>query len=73
MKQETLEEAAKDYYETHEDVSDTLGRYLVSAVFQDGAKWQQERSYSEEDLKEAFAMGRLNKSIKDFNQRFKNK
>jgi hypothetical protein len=33
----------------------------------------QQTMYSEEDLKEAFAMGRLNKNIKDFNQRFKNK
>ena len=34
------------------------------------AKWQQERSYSEEDMKESYAMGRLNKSIKDFNKKF---
>jgi lipoate-protein ligase A len=48
------------------------------------AKWQQEKTIEEvfewlttnnylTDLKEAFSMGRLNKSIKDFNQRFKNK
>jgi len=34
---------------------------------------KQQQGYSEEDLKEAFSMGRLSKSIKDFNQRFKNK
>ena len=49
-KQETLEEAAKGYSERHQDVSGNLGRYLVSAVFQDGAKWQAERMYSEEDM-----------------------
>ena len=58
MIQETLEEVAKDYSEIHEDVSGTLGRYLVSAVFQDGAKWQQERMYSEEELKNAFDSAR---------------
>jgi hypothetical protein len=47
---ETLEEVAKSYSERHQDVSGTLGRYLVGAVFQDGAKWQQERSYSEEEV-----------------------
>jgi hypothetical protein len=51
-KQETLEEVAKSYSERHQDVSGTLGRYLVGAVFQDGAKWQQERSYSEEEVLE---------------------
>ena len=49
-KQETLEEAAKGYSERHQDVSGNLGKYLVSAVFQDGAKWQQERMYSEEEV-----------------------
>ena len=46
-KQETLEEAAKGYSERHQDVSGNLGKYLVSAVFQDGAKWQQEETIKE--------------------------
>jgi hypothetical protein len=50
MKQETLEEAAKGYSERHQDVSGNLGKYLVSAVFQDGAEWMQERMYSEEEV-----------------------
>ena len=50
MNKETLEEAAKGYSERHQDVSGNLGKYLVSAVFQDGAKWAQERMYSEEEL-----------------------
>ena len=53
-KQETLEEISKHYANTHQDVSGNLGKYLVSAVFQDGAKYQAERMYSEEDMKLAF-------------------
>jgi hypothetical protein len=49
-KQEILEEAAKGYSERHQDVSENLGKYLVSAVFQDGAKWQAERMYSEDEV-----------------------
>ena len=40
MKQEALEEAAREYAEMHLDVSGNLGKYLVKAVFQDGAQWQ---------------------------------
>jgi hypothetical protein len=42
-------------------------------LFDTAKEMEKEQGYSEEDLKEAFSMGRLNKSIKDFNQRFKNK
>ena len=49
-KQETLEDAAEKYGNTHQDVSEDLGKYLVKAVFQDGANWQQERMYSEEEV-----------------------
>jgi len=39
----TLKEEAEHYSECHQDVSEELGKYLVSAVFQDGAnsKWVQ--------------------------------
>ena len=39
----TLKEEAEHYSECHQDVSKELGKYLVSAVFQDGAnsKWVQ--------------------------------
>ncbi len=70
-KQETLEEAAKRMYGNDED-----GYYIQKRAFKIGAKWQQEQDknkYSEEDLKEAFAMGRTNATIKDFNTKFKNK
>ena len=47
-KQETLEEAAREYYKRgqlgFEKASDTERAFL------NGAKWQQERSYSEEDM-----------------------
>jgi hypothetical protein len=59
-KQETLEEVAKGYSERHQDVSGNLGKYLVSAVFQDGAEWQQEQDknrYSEEDILDAWELG----------------
>ena len=52
MKQETLEEAAKRMYGNDED-----GYYVQKRAFKIGAKWQQERSYSEEDLKTAFLDG----------------
>jgi hypothetical protein len=47
-----LEQAAKEYAEMHLDVSGNLGKYLVKAVFQDGANYQAKRSYSEEELLE---------------------
>ena len=59
MKQETLEEAAEKHYEeqsrefennTDNPIFDT-SRYLV-AGFIEGAKWQQERMYSEDEVKE---------------------
>ena len=50
MKQDPLEQAAKKYAEMHLDVSGNLGKYLVRAVFQDGAQWQAERMYSEEEV-----------------------
>jgi hypothetical protein len=48
--EETVEEAAEKYANMHQDVSEELGIYLVKAVFQDGIKYQQERSYSEEEV-----------------------
>ena len=50
MNKETLEEAAKKQWgNVHR--TGVLG-------FIDGAKWQTERSYSEEDLREAFKQSR---------------
>ena len=43
-KQETLEEAAESYAKPFDN------RFWVVATFKDGAKWQQERMYSEEEV-----------------------
>ena len=49
MKQETLEEAAENFFNNSRFKS-------YKSFFREGAKWQQERSYSEDDLKKAFGM-----------------
>ena len=52
MKQETLEEAAENYLEEF-DVENEVS--IEDFIL--GAQWQQERNYSEEDLKTAFLDG----------------
>ena len=61
LKQETLEEVAEnhinndlDLYESlvHGYISYDIGMDLLHKLFINGAKWQQERSYSEEDMKD---------------------
>jgi len=49
MNKETLEEAAENY-------GNSIGNKNGTAQFDfiEGAKWMQERMYSEEDLKEAY-------------------
>ena len=58
MTQETLEEAKyrvyKDYWNEYH-TQHTKSNFLTA--FKLGAKWQQERSYSEVELKEAFMVG----------------
>ena len=53
MKQETLEEAIEQYSEIYRCPATNKNEYcrhdIISAV-KFGAKWQQERSYSEEDM-----------------------
>ena len=58
-KQETVEEAA----ETRFTGSDDITNYNLRFGFQEGAKWMQERMYSEEDLKNAFDSGRKFNSL----------
>ena len=55
-KQETLEEAAEKWCEKN---NCGYGG-LISDSFENGAKWQQQNSYSEEDLREAFKQGQDN-------------
>ena len=58
MKQETIEEAAEKYVENFA-MSVKSARQIG---FKDGAKWQSERMYSEEEViriaRESYAMGR---------------
>ena len=57
MKQETIEEAAENYSKITLNKSGLMSDKQVNA-FIAGAKWQTERSYSEEDLREAFKQSR---------------
>ncbi|MEI6882223.1 MAG: hypothetical protein WCK82_12950 [Bacteroidota bacterium] len=64
MKQETLEEAANKYVEDFElSFYDTVEEIPVKEIakkdFIEGAKWQAERMYSEEDLLSAFEAGMM--------------
>jgi DNA-binding transcriptional regulator WhiA len=70
-KQETLEEAARKWYSN----TKLFDKGELNA-FIAGAKWQQERMYSEEDLKSAFFNGGDMKDIEEFNywlEQFKRK
>jgi hypothetical protein len=51
-KQETIEEAGVAYAKT---VNENHTSHMLG--FYNGAKWQQERMYSEEDIKSAFKVG----------------
>lgn len=65
MKQETLEEAAKNISELGEydrSFESTRKNYFIQ-----GANWQKERMYSEEDLKSAFFNGGDMKDLEEFN------
>lgn len=53
-KQETLEEAAENYVRNE---SDATLKLISKYSFKDGAKWNQERMYSEEDMKQAYLDG----------------
>lgn len=51
-KQETLEEASKYYAHNYFDMHETNNYKALKQGFEAGAKWQAERMYSEEDMKE---------------------
>jgi len=76
-KQETLEEVAEIYAEPYRCPSTNDNEYcrhdIISAI-NFGAKWQQERSYSEEDMEIAFGTISTNWiSFEQFIKQFKNK
>ena len=57
MKQE-IEEAAKEFVLSHDFSKLTNPNHLANRCFQFGAKWQAERGYTEEDLRDAFKQSR---------------
>jgi hypothetical protein len=64
MKKETLEEAAEKYLQewrlvNNIHLSNPIHAERCKNNFIAGAKWQQERMYSEEDLRKAFKHGIL--------------
>ena len=68
-KLKTLEEVAEEFYSG-------VDRQVDRMLFINGAKWQQERMYSEEDMKSAFFNGGNMKEIEEFNywfEKFKKK
>lgn len=72
-KQETIEEAGVAYAKT---VNENHTSHMLG--FYNGAKWQQERMYSEEDLLSAFEAGMMfigedKGSFKEWFKQFKNK
>ena len=80
MKQETLQDAAViNYKKLYE--GDPLTQDVPIDAFKQGAKWQQERSYSEEEVKTAFLDGwqlrdgdlTFSKAMKKWFEQFKKK
>lgn len=57
-KKETLEEAAEKFRSNNPGTMQGGNNTKILNAFKNGAKWQQERSYSEEDLKNAFDSAR---------------
>jgi len=53
-KQETIEEVAKKYSELQAGTFTPPHKTTYEQGFEDGAKWQSERMYSKEDMREAF-------------------
>ena len=79
MKQETLEEAAAVNWAIRKGHIRTtkLENALFKQGFLDGAKWQAERRYSEEDLLSAFEAGMMfigedKGSFREWFEQFKN-
>jgi hypothetical protein len=56
MKQETLEEVASRLYPLRNTFLERF-KDLEQKIFIEGAKWQQQNSYNEEDVKNAFLNG----------------
>ena len=81
MKQETLKEAAETMY-PNKTTKGWIDQYsaIQRIHFIEGVKWQQERSYSEEDMRRAYCRGygaivrsSLNDCFYEWFEQFKNK
>ena len=58
MKQEAIEEAIEEAAESYRlNKRGFVTKYDCKEGFIEGAKWQQQNSYSEEDMKKAFCNG----------------
>ena len=76
MKQETLEkrEPYWDLVDAKAEQNNTIDLDTYAKGIQDGAKWQQERMYSEVELEVAFFEGRENNlPFTEWLEKFKNK
>ena len=73
-KQETLEEAAENYAHNYFNMHETNNYKALRQGFEEGAKWQQERMYSEEEVLEIVSNcdGSISQAKKWFEQ-FKKK
>jgi len=70
MKQETIEEIAGNFWLNDDSISYNDRISYVNGFIM-GAKWQQENSYSEEDMKDAYIQGTLGLEYKkNFNESF---
>lgn len=77
MEQETLE-AAKSYGEPYRCPATNENEYCkhdIISAFNNGAKWQSERMYSEEDMRCAYKYGKIwdMTSFEDWFEQYKNK
>lgn len=78
---ETLEEAAKVYAEPYRCPATNDNEYCkhdIISAFNNGAKWQAERMYSEEDMLKSFMAGikcesNKGENFEQFIKQFKNK
>jgi len=52
-----IKEAAENYAHNYFDMHETNNYKALKQGFEKGAKWQQERSYSEEDMEKAIKFG----------------
>lgn len=75
-KQETLEQAAEKHADIYRCPATNQNEYCkhdIISAFNNGAKWQQERSYSEEELREAFEWGVAHITFEEWIKKYKKK